>query len=519
MGAGAAWLDYDGDGRLDLYLVNGSTYDRQAGQGEPNQLFKGDGRGRFTDVTAASGAGDRGWGQGVAVGDYDNDGDPDLYITNLGPSVLLRNNGDGTFTDVTRRAGVGHDGWSTSAAYFDMEGDGDLDLYVCRYVAFDPRIVPQRGTKEAEITSCILRGIPVLCGPLGLSPAQDVLYRNNGDGTFTDATRAAGVWLDTPLYALGVVTGDYDNDGDQDVYVANDSVPNTLWRNRGNGTFEEVGMITLSALSGDGIPQAGMGTDLADFDDDGWLDIVVTNFSSDVNTLYHNVMGQYFLDESHSRGMSVTYSRLSWGTAFHDFDNDADQDLFIANGHVYANVDEYSIGTSYRQPNDLFVNAAGRFERAPAGGGLALERSFRGAAFADYDDDGDMDVLVTALDEPPLLMRNVTPTSGHRLQVRLVGSRSNRDGVGARVTLTAAGRTQLRERKGGGSYLSASEPRLHFGLGGATSAERVQVLWPSGRKQTIENVPADRVLVLREQDATGSVVGPVLPAPAVGQDQ
>ena len=503
MGAGAAWLDYDGDGCLDLYLVNGSALDRRPGQGEPNKLYRGDGRGRFVDVTDRAGVGDRGWGYGVAVGDIDNDGYPDIYVTNMGPNVLYRNNGDGTFTDITARAGVGDASFGTSAAFFDFDNDGYLDLYVCNYIDFDISKVPRRGTKEAQRTTCMLRSIPVFCGPLGLPAAQDVLYRNNGNGTFTDVTRSSGVWLEKPRYALGVVTADYDNDGDQDIYVANDSVQNSLWQNQGNGTFKDVGVVTLTALNGEGDPQAGMGTDFGDYDNDGWLDLVATNFSQDLNTIYHNVAGKYFTDVSFAVGMQETFSALSWGTGFYDFDNDGDLDLFIANGHVYPQMDHYDIGSPFKQKNDLFINEGGRFRKAPAIGGLSVARSFRGAAFGDYDNDGAVDVLVTALDEPVLLLHNDTRPRGHFLEIRLVGTRSNRDGVGARVTVTAAGKKRIRERKGGGSYLSASDPRLHFGLGSAAEAELVEVRWPSGRKDVLHGVAADRLVTIKEGASGG----------------
>ena len=282
MGAGAAWLDYDGDGKLDLYVVNGSTFDRKPGQGEPSRLFRGDGKGKFTDVTAKAGVQNRGWGYGVAVGDYDNDGDPDIYVTNLGPNVLYRNRGDGTFEDVTARAGVaGEPVWSSSAAFFDMERDGDLDLYVGNYMVSSPQTVPARGSPQAFSVNCAFRGIQVFCGPLGQVPLQDTLYRNDGDGTFTDVTREAGIWMDTPRFALGVVVADVDNDGDQDVYVANDSVANTLWENDGKGRFRDVGLTKLVAYNVDGLPQAGMGTDAADYNGDGFIDLVVTNFSQE----------------------------------------------------------------------------------------------------------------------------------------------------------------------------------------------------------------------------------------------
>jgi len=503
MGSGAAWLDYDGDGLLDLYLVNGSTFDAAPGSAEPSRLFRATGGGRFVDVTAAAGAGHRGWGQGVAVGDIDNDGDPDLFLTAYGPDVLYRNDG-GRFTDVTAAAGVaGGDAWGTAAAFFDMENDGDLDLYVGNYMDGDPRRVPRRGSEAARSVHCTYRGIPVFCGPLGRVPQPDVLYRNDGRGKFTDVTRQAGMALAEPRYALGVVTADLDADGDQDVYVANDSVSNSLWRNDGRGRFTEVAVPLLVALNADGRAQAGMGTDAGDYDGDGWLDLVVTNFSYDWNTLYRSRGGEFFVDDSARAGMLATFMELSWGVGFHDFDRDGDLDLFIANGHVYPNVDAHDIGTRFRQRNHLFLNVGGgrlREVGRAAGAGLAVERSFRGAAFADYDDDGDVDVLVTALDEAPLLLRNDGPFAGHALRLRLVGKRSNRDGVGARVEVVAGGRRVVRERTGGGSYLSASDPRLHVGLGAATRAERVEVRWPSGVRQVLTDVPAGGLVVIEEEE-------------------
>jgi hypothetical protein len=500
MGAGAAWLDYDGDGILDLYLVNGSTYEREPGAGEPNKLYRGDGKGGFTDVTARAGVGDRGWGYGVAVGDIDNDGDPDLYVTNQQRNTLYRNDGDGTFTDVTAKAGVESPAWSTSAAFFDMEGDGDLDLYVGNYMEADPSKIPRSGTQEAIDFLCTYNGVPVFCGPLRQVPRQDVLYRNDGGGKFTDVSRDAGVHLETPRFTLGVVTGDFDNDGRADIYVANDSVQNSLWRNVGAGKFVDVGVGALSALNADGKPQAGMGTDFGDYNADGWLDIVVTNFSQDLNTVYRNLGGKFFLDDSLAAGLGVTRQSLSWGTSFHDFDHDGDLDLFIANGHVYPQVDGYDLGTRFRQTNHLFLNERGRFTESSAtcGPAFGLARSFRGAAFGDYDNDGDLDILVTSLDEEVQLLRNETRDRGHYLQVSLEGKLSNRDAVGARVEIIAGGRPDIRERKGGGSYLSASDPRLHFGVGPVTTVEKVLVRWPSGQRDTLENVPADQVLTVVE---------------------
>ena len=500
MGSGAGWLDYDGDGNLDLYLVNGSAYDRDPGKGEPNRLYRGDGEGRFSDVTERAGVGDRGWGYGVAVGDVDNDGDPDLYVTNQQDNVLYRNDGNGTFTDITASAGVESPVWSTSAAFLDIEGDGDLDLYVGNYMESDPDKIPRRGTQEAIDFLCTYNGVPVFCGPLRQVPRQDVLYRNDGDGKFTDVTREAGMLLETPRFTLGVVTADFDNDGRTDIYAANDSVQNSLWRNLGGGKFVDVGVGALTALNADGKPQAGMGTDFGDYNHDGWLDIVVTNFSQDLNTIYRNLGGKFFVDDSLLAGLGVTRLALSWGTAFHDFDHDGDLDLFIANGHVYPQVDEYDLGTRFRQHNNLFLNNGGRFTESSATCGPAFEltRSFRGAAFADYDNDGDVDILVTSLGEEVQLMRNETRDRGHYLQVRLEGKLSNRDAVGARVEIIAGGRPDIRERKGGGSYLSASDPRLHFGVGPLTTVEKVLVRWPSGQRDTLENVAVDQVLTVVE---------------------
>lgn len=500
MGSGAAWLDYDGDGNLDLYLVNGSTLERPAGKGEPNRLYRGDGQGGFRDVTDAAGVGDRGWGFGATVGDYDNDGDPDLFVANRDANVLYRNNGNGTFTDVTAKTGVGPSPWSSSAAFLDIDGDGDLDLYVANYMEADTSKIPRRGDKAALQGSCGYHGIQVYCGPRGRRPEQDQLFRNDGDGTFTDVTKAAGVFLDKPRFALGVVSGDYDNDGDADIYVANDSVVNSLWRNDGDGTFTDVGMATLTALNSNGRPQAGMGTDFGDYNDDGWLDLVVTNFAHDLNTLYKSLGGRFFTDESSLVGLGVTNLMLSWGVGFNDFDQDGDLDLMIANGHIYPQVDAYDLGTSFYQVNHLFENKAGRYEEvgARSGPGLATQRAFRAAAFADYDNDGDIDVVFTTLDKPPVLLRNDGADLGNRLQFTLVGVKSNRDGVGARVSVTAGGRTVMRERKGGGSYLSASDPRIHVGLGAADKADRVEIRWPSGTVDVLANVPANRSITVRE---------------------
>lgn len=498
MGAGAAWLDYDGDGNLDLYVVNGSTFSRPALGGEPNRLFRGDGKGNFTDVTDASGVGHRGWGFGATAGDVNGDGHVDLFVTNLGANVLFLNNGDGTFKDATSSSGIKGSAWSTSSALFDMDLDGDLDLYVANYMATDRKSVPARGSKAAE--RCQYKGIAVACGPRGEQPLADQLYRNDGAGIFTDVTQSAGVALKTARYALGVVTFDYDNDGDQDIYVANDSVSNSLWRNNGDGTFTDQGLRSMTALNADGRSQAGMGVDAADFNGDGWMDIVVTNFAHDFNTLYGNRAGKFFVDDSQLAGLGSTFLALSWGVGFRDFDRDGDLDLFIANGHVYPEVDGYSVGTRFRQRNHLFLQTDGRLKefRPQANDGLALERSFRGAAFADYDNDGDVDIFLTALDEPSVLLRNDLQDGGRWFGVRLVGKTSNRTAVGARVLLKNGEREWLHERVGGGSYLSSSDPRVLIGLGNTTGPVQAVIVWPGGRRETVKEAPLGRWLTWRE---------------------
>jgi len=502
MGAGAAWLDYDLDGNLDLYIANGSTYERGLSGGEPNRLYRGDGKGHFSEVTDKAGVGHTGWAYGVAVGDIDNDGYPDVYVANFGTNVLFHNKGDGTFEDITASAGVADNPayWTSSVAFFDMDQDGDLDLYVSNYMDADPKKVPRRGAPEAKNANCIYKGIEVVCGPMGQIPLQDTLYRNNGDLTFSDATREAGVWLAKPRFALGVVVADYNNDGMQDVYVANDSVQNSLWKNLGGGKFKDVGVETLCALNADGRPQAGMGTNFGDYNADGWLDVVVTNFAHDLTTIYKNLGGRFFMDDTMIAGLGVTYLNLSWGIGFHDFDHDGDEDLFVANGHIYPQVDGFDIGTRFKQENHLFLNTNGRFKESSADCGPAFElaKSFRSAAFGDYDNDGDLDVFLTALNDDATLFRNDHTGNRHHLQLRLIGEASNRDAVGARIVLTGGGKQQIRERKGGGSYMAGHDPRVHFGLGDATKAERIEIRWPSGKVDVLENVAADQVVTVRE---------------------
>ena len=496
-GNGAALFDYDNDGDLDALLVNGSTRERLPRGGDPMvALYRNDGTGRFTDVTAASGFSRTGWGAGACVADVDNDGFEDVYVTAFGADVLWRNTGRGTFVDVTKEARLGDTRWSTSCAFNDYDHDGFVDLYVANYVRFDDKAIPSRATTA----SCRFMATDVFCGPNRLVGEADVLYRNAGDGTFTDVTARAGI-ADPGYYGFGVVFADLTSDGWPDIYVANDSVPNLFFRNTGKGTFVEEGLPAGVAVSGDGRAQAGMGVDAGDYNGDGLPDLVVTNFSHDYNTLYENGPPGVFTDRSYAAGVAVTAGPyLGWGVKLVDLDNDGRLDLFIANGHVYPDVDGRGLGTSYRQKKQVFLNDGRRFRDATAaiGGGLLLERSSRGAAFGDIDNDGDTDVLVVNMNERPTLLRNDTPRTHHWLTLRLVGGPSNRSALGARVTIEAGGRTQVAEVRSDGSYLSHSDLRVHAGLGAAARAARVEIRWPSGRVESIPNVQADRFYVARE---------------------
>ena len=496
-GNGAAFFDYDNDEDLDVLIVNGSTRERFVQGGDPMAaLYQNDGTGRFRNVTASSGFDRRGWGSGVCVGDYDNDGASDVYITGFGADAMWRNTGKGTFVDVTRRAGFDESRWGTSCAFADYDHDGYVDLYVANYVAFDQGTIPARGTTA----NCRFMATDVFCGPKQLTGDLDVLYRNNGDGTFSDVTARAGV-KDPGHYGFGVVFTDLNDDGWADIYVANDSVPNLLFRNRGNGTFVEEGLVSGAALSSDGRAQAGMGVDAGDYNGDGLPDLLITNFSHDYNTLYENGPAGVFTDRSYATGIAATAGPyLGWGVKFVDIDNDGRLDVFIANGHVYPEVDKHGLGTRYQQRKQVFINEGSRFRHASAeiGGGLLLEKSSRGAAFGDYDNDGDIDVLVVNMNDRPTLLRNDTTSGHHWITLRLVGAKSNRSGIGARVRVKAGKRRQTTFVRGDGSYLSHSDPRAHFGLGAAARVDRLEIRWPSGVVDTSTGLAADRFYVARE---------------------
>lgn len=494
LGSGAAFFDYDADGDPDLYFVNGAPLPGYIAQEVPtNCLYRNNGDGTFTDVTEKSGVGDTGYGHGCAVGDYNNDGQLDLYVTNYGTNRLYRNNGDGTFTDVAEIAGVTEPRWSSSCAFADYDRDGNLDLYVVNYIVFDIDENPWCGLKE--------KGIRAYCEPDNFPAQSDTLFRNNGDGTFTDVTKSAGIY-NTTGKGLGVVWGDYNNDGVPDIYVANDSTENFFYHNNGDGTFEEVGFMIGVALSEDGAAENGMGTAFGDWNNDGWLDLTVTNYAQQTNTLYHNDADGFFTDATATtKTAQLTYPYLGWATAFIDYDNDGYQDLFVANGHLHENLAELGQQGTYGQRNLLFRNNhSGTFTEVSEtlGPGMKLEDVSRGATFADYDSDGDIDIVVTNSNTAPRLLRNDGGNQKNYLQIRLIATQGTTDAIGARVKITTGDLTQTREVRSGDGYLSQRDLTLHFGVADYVQIDRVEIQWQSGAKQLIKSVPANQVLSLKE---------------------
>ena len=489
IGSGVALFDFDNDGDLDLYFVNGSDLPGVTSSIPPtNRFYRNDG-GTFIDITDEVSVGDTGYGLGCCVGDYDNDGFTDLYVTNYGPNVLYRNNGDGTFTDVADTAGVDGNQFSSGCAFVDVDADGYLDLYVVNYVQFDPDTDPE----------CTRQNIPTYCTPEALPGVADVLYRNNGDGTFTDDSEKAGIGTANGK-GLGVVCGDVDNDGDVDIFVANDTTPNFLYRNERNDIrMMEDALFAGVALSEKGRAYSGMGANLGDFDNDGYLDIVITNFQDQTNSLYHNAQSGFFTEVSFAKGIgerSLPY--LAWGVDFIDVNNDGWLDLFIANGHLDDNIAEIDPIGTYPQPNQLFLNDRGiRFSENPDAA-IAQQKVSRGAAFGDMDNDGDIDVVVSNLKDTPTLLRNDGGNVSQWLTVKLIGTHCNRDAIGARVTVVSGDLTQMREVKSGSGYLSQNDLRLHFGLGAATSVGTLTVRWLCGRVQTLQDVEANQVFVISE---------------------
>ena len=494
-GGGVGFFDADGDGDVDAYLLSGSAF--EALDPRPsNSLYRNDGGARFVDVTAASGLGDTSWSMGCAAADFDNDGDADIYVTNYGPNRLFRNAGDGVFADITGAAGVGDAHWGTGAAWGDYDRDGDVDLYAANFVRFVKDFRPR------AMEYCMWKGVEVFYGPEAYSGDADVLYRNEGDGTFVDVSDASGVRARTPYNGFQALFGDLDDDGWPDIYVADDTTPNLLYSNRGDGTFGDVSLRSGASHSVGGDVQAGMGADLGDYDGDGDFDLFVTHFSDDYNTLYRNDGGGYFRDITFAAGLGeASLPWVGWGTGFFDADNDTDLDIFVANGHVYPVVDDHDLGTSYAQPNLLFENLGTSYRdvSAAAGPGLQVRKVSRGAAFADYDDDGDIDILVLNVDDLPTLLRNDTDAAErHWLGLRLQGHASNRDGIGARIEVVTGARRQLREVRAGSSFLSMNDLRVHFGLGPAATVDRLVVRWPSGVEQSFADVAVDHYLLVDE---------------------
>ena len=537
-GSGVAFWDFDGDGRLDVYLANGSTLDRiRRGEDAPAAaLFRNNGDGTFTDVTAEKGVANNRWGQGVCVGDFNNDGFEDLYVTNFGRNRLYRNDKGQTFTDVAVAAGVAEDSWSTGCAFGDYDGDGWLDLFVAGYVSLDLRNLPPAPTGAAVAAGavpgsaadaatqrmgaaytpgaavCTYRSERVMCGPRGLKGAPDHLYRNNRDGTFTDVTREAGVADRHALYGFGVAWFDMDDDGRLDLFVANDSGPNYLYRNLGNGRFDDVSYPSGAALDAQGREQAHMGVAVGDYDNDGRADLHVTNFANDSNVLYHNDDGRSFSDVSVAMGLTIpTMPFLGWGTDFLDYDNDGWLDLLVVNGHVYPVADRVPWNTSYAQRALLFRNLNGkRFEDlgAAAGAVLATPRSSRGSAVGDIDNDGGIDIAINNLDDHPTLARNVgASSSGHWLTVTLRGDptrRCPRDAIGSVVFLKAGGIVHRGEVASGRGQLSQSDLRVHFGLGRETAVSKLEVRWANGPTVTYPIERIDTFVTIDQ--ATGRVV-------------
>ena len=495
-GSGGGFFDYDNDGFLDIYLINARP---QLSKANPerfpkNVLYHNNGDGTFTDVTHSAGIGDTGYGVGATTGDYDNDGDTDLYLTNFGANVLYRNNGDATFTDVAQNANVADTKWGTSCAFADLDNDGFLELYVTNYADYSP----------FTDKPCDRQGISVYCGPRTYPPQVDSLYHNNGDGTFTQqsGTERRGFANVPPAHGLGVAIGDIDNDGDADIYVANDQDFNYLFQNRGDGTFEEIGLFAGVSCSDMGKEEAGMGVAFADYDNDGRLDATVSNFQNETNTLYHNEGDNFFVDATIPAGIAEhTHRYLGWGIGFFDYDNDGYKDIFVANGHTMDNIAEVERGTTAPQQNLLFRNLGdGRFADVTAqmGAGFALRKISRAAAFGDYDNDGDIDILVTNWNQTAALLRNDGGNRNNWIQIQTIGTQSNRSGIGARIKVVTGELTQYAEVQSSGSYLAFSDLRVHFGLKDAETVDLLEIRWPSGKIETTANLRANQRFIAVE---------------------
>jgi hypothetical protein len=499
VGCGVAFIDYDNDGWVDLFVLNGTRLEG-APSGTTNRLYKNNRDGTFTDVTAKAGLVRTGWASAVTVGDYDNDGFDDLFITYYGHNVLYRNNGNGTFTDVTTRAGLGQDAvrYGSGCTWVDYDRDGRLDLFVANYLNTTLEKLPKPG----ENPDCTWKGVAVNCGPRGLPAGFVQLFHNNGNGTFTEVSKVSGVAAAPGSYPMTAVAADLDNDGWPDIYVACDSTPSWLFRNQHDGTFREEALERGIALSEDGMEQAGMGVGVGDFDLDGNLDIFKTNFADDTNVLYRNDGKGNFDDVTIRTGLGVETRYVGWGTGIVDLDNDGFPDVFVTTGSVYPEVEKKLPIYPFRTPRLVFRNLGdGRFEELieEAGTGVAEAHASRGCAFGDFDNDGDMDVLVMNMNEPPSLLRNDVSSGGHWLKVLLIGVQSNRSAIGSRVTAQFGTRRQAQEVLAQSSFYSANDRRLHFGLGPVTAAD-LTIRWTNGSVEKISNVAADQLVVVREGD-------------------
>jgi enediyne biosynthesis protein E4 len=512
-GCGVAFCDYDNDGWLDIFLVNGTRLDGFPVGSEPtSHLFRNNRDGTFTDVTTKAGVAHSGWGQGVCVGDYDNDGWDDLFVTYFGKNVLYHNNGDGTFTDVSERAGVAgkRTRWNTGCAFVDYDRDGRLDLFVANYIDLDLATAPL-----PESGPCLYKGVMVACGPPGLQGGKNILYHNNGDGTFTDVSEASGILSSSGTYGLGVLTADLDDDGWPDIYVANDSAPSTLYQNKKNGKFQDIAIEAGCALSPDGKPQAGMGVSAADYDLDGNLDLIKSNFAGETPSLYRNLGGANFEDVTFPAGLGGHTQYLGWGCGFFDMDNDGWADILICNGHVYPEVEKLKTEAGYAQRKLLYQNLHNaRFADVSlhAGPGISDPSASRGAAFGDFDNDGDIDVVVNTVNDYPQLLRCDSKLDNNWIKIRTIGTKSNRSGIGARLICVthppgeSKPHSQIDEVRSGGGYFSQNDLRVHFGLGKAEKLSVLEIRWPSGQVDTLKDIEANQLIFVKEGEGiTGTM--------------
>ena len=514
-GSGLAFFDYDNDGWLDIYLTNGSRLDEHwpSGKAPTTHLFKNNRDGTFTDVTEKSGIGRSGWQTGVCVGDYDNDGWDDIFCTFWGHNILFHNNGNGAFSDVTAKAGLmqAHGRWGTGCSFLDYDRDGHLDLFVCNFVKLDPDHPPS----VDNASFCQWKGVPTMCGPRGLPGDTNILYHNNGDGTFTDVSEKAGILKPGPRYSITSVSYDFDNDGWPDIYVAVDSEPSICFKNNHDGTFTDIAVMAGCAYNDDGHEQAGMGIGVADYDCDGWFDIFKTNFADDTSNLYHNNGDGTFTDLSFNSGVGINNTYVAWGCGFIDYDNDGWADIVQINGHVYPEIDKYNFGETFKNPRLVYKNLGnGRFKDVSAdmGPGITERHSSRGAAFGDYDNDGAMDILILNMNELPSLLHNVGGNKQNWIKLKLIGTKCNRTAIGARARVITGKHIQMDEVHSGTSVMSQNDLRLHFGVGTVDTIDAVEVKWPTTQKvERFTQIKVNQILTIKEGEG---IIATAKPKPA-----